>query len=141
MRTFLSRVATIAVVAAVAIGFFFAGYSTHAIRVAAAQMTPIPIVSPPPPDGNPVGHMMNPPKNLAAPPGADTHLSWLAKHEIAINYVLAPRKGQPWHPAPKCNGRPHCYDFVWKNMTIQHVNYNGTSTKVWPVDVYGTFSL
>ncbi|HVR45334.1 MAG TPA: hypothetical protein VMT95_01645 [Candidatus Binatia bacterium] len=140
MRTFRSRGATLALVVAIAIGFFFAGYCASAIRVAEAKSSH-PIVTPPPPDGNPVGHQLNPPKNLAAPPQIDKYLSWLAKHEIAINYVLAPRNGQPWHPAPRCNGRPHCYDFQWKNMTIQHVNYNGTSTKVWPVDVYGTFSI
>ncbi|HEY6326851.1 MAG TPA: hypothetical protein VIW73_10115 [Candidatus Cybelea sp.] len=141
MRTFQSRGATIALVVAVAIGFFFLGYSARTIRVAAAQPTSVPI-SQPPPDGNPVGHQLNPPKNYAAPPGIDQHLRWLAQHRIAIRYQLAPPKLPPWHPpAPACsNGQPHCFNFVWKNMTIETMNHNGTLNTRWNVDVHGTLS-
>lgn len=140
MRTFQSRAAAIALMVAIAIGFFFAGYCTRVIRVAA--QTPIPYVTPPPPDGNPVGHKLNPPKNLAAPPGAVKYLRWLAAHPIAIVYQLAWPKNPPYRQKPSCQGVAQpCVPFTWPNMTIQTDNYKGKDNTPTRVDVYGTFSI
>jgi hypothetical protein len=140
MRTFQSRGATIALVVVVAIGFFFAGYSARAIRVAEAASSH-PIVTPPPPDGNPVGHKLNPPKNFAAPPDALKYLRWLAGHPTAIVYQLAWPNKPPYRRKPTCQGVPQpCVEFTWKSMTIQTLKYDGTDNKPSTVDVYGTLS-
>ncbi len=145
MRTSQSRVATIALIVAIAVAFFFAGYSARMIRVAeAANPTPNPIVSPPPPDGNPVGHKLNPPKSvMMAPPPANLKkcLQFLARHAITVVYQLAWPKHEPYRPKPTCSGQPQpCVTFTWKNMTIQTNNYNGSDNKPATVDVYGTLS-
>jgi hypothetical protein len=144
MRTFQSRGATIALLVAVAIGFFFAGYCARAIRVAEAA-SPLPIVTPPPPDGNPVGHKMMPPKNFAMakpPPNLKQCLQLLAKHPIAIVYRLAPPGGNPWLGAPPtCAGQAQpCVPFHWQNVTIQVVHYPNTPSQQKTVDVWGTLS-
>jgi hypothetical protein len=140
MRTFQSRGAKVVLLVAIAFGFFFAGYCARAIRVAEAASTH-PIVTPPPPDGNPVGHRLNPPKHLAAPPGLLKCLNLLKKHPIAIVYQLAPPNKPPYRPKPTCSGQAQpCVEFVWRNMTIQTLKYDGTDNKPSTVDVWGTLS-
>ena len=151
-KQLFARTLNLALVAFIAVAFFFAGYSARMVGTASAQPAPAasPVPTVEPPDGDPSGHYLVPKGAQAAlSPTMSAQVTAALRTlsttgiEFAVRYVATKPQNNSFSPfdKPVCTNQPQpCVEFTWPDMELTN-KYADGETHDRTVDVYGTISL